>query len=56
MEAEDFSVYEWEWWHFDHEDWREYPILNRVFEELEGSRPGAASHPVATMAPASVDE
>lgn len=36
MEAEGFAVYEAEWWHFDHEDWREYPILDATFEELEG--------------------
>jgi D-alanyl-D-alanine dipeptidase len=34
MEAEGFAVYEAEWWHFDYKDWREYPILNRRFEEL----------------------
>jgi D-alanyl-D-alanine dipeptidase len=34
MEAEGFAVYEAEWWHFDYKDWREYPILNRRFDEL----------------------
>jgi D-alanyl-D-alanine dipeptidase/CubicO group peptidase (beta-lactamase class C family) len=34
MESEAFEVYEAEWWHFDHKDWREYPILNLTFEEL----------------------
>jgi serine beta-lactamase-like protein LACTB len=34
MEAEGFDVYEAEWWHFDYRDWREYPILNVAFEEL----------------------
>jgi serine beta-lactamase-like protein LACTB len=34
MEAEGFSVYDAEWWHFDYRDWREYPILNQTFEEL----------------------
>lgn len=28
MEAEGFTVYEHEWWHFDHADWRRYPIGN----------------------------
>ena len=28
MEAEGFTVYEAEWWHFDYKDWREYPIQN----------------------------
>jgi D-alanyl-D-alanine dipeptidase len=35
MEDEGFSVYEAEWWHFDYKDWRQYPILNRTFEELK---------------------
>ncbi len=34
MEAEGFTVYEAEWWHFDHEDWREYAIQNATFGEL----------------------
>jgi D-alanyl-D-alanine dipeptidase len=34
MEAEGFRVYEYEWWHFDYEDWARYPILNLTFEEL----------------------
>jgi D-alanyl-D-alanine dipeptidase len=28
MAAVGFEVYEWEWWHFDYRDWREYPVLN----------------------------
>lgn len=34
MEAEEFAVYEAEWWHFDYRDWRLYRIGNRTFEEL----------------------
>jgi CubicO group peptidase (beta-lactamase class C family)/D-alanyl-D-alanine dipeptidase len=34
MEAEGFTVYEAEWWHFDHDDWREYAIQNATFDEL----------------------
>jgi CubicO group peptidase (beta-lactamase class C family)/D-alanyl-D-alanine dipeptidase len=34
MEAEGFSVYEYEWWHFDFGDWHAYPILNLRFDEL----------------------
>ena len=34
MEAEGFTVYEAEWWHFDYRDWRKYPILNLPFEEI----------------------
>ena len=28
MEDQGFRVYEHEWWHFDHEDWREYAVGN----------------------------
>ncbi len=38
MQAEGFSVYEAEWWHFDYKDWRQYPILNLTFEQLEGKK------------------
>jgi CubicO group peptidase (beta-lactamase class C family)/D-alanyl-D-alanine dipeptidase len=34
MEAEGFTVYEAEWWHFDYKDWKRYPILNLTFEQL----------------------
>ncbi|MHC4821258.1 MAG: M15 family metallopeptidase, partial [Planctomycetota bacterium] len=34
MEAQGFAVYEAEWWHFDHGDWRRYRIGNERFEEL----------------------
>ena len=34
MEAEGFTVYEAEWWHFDHDDWREYALQNATFGEL----------------------
>jgi D-alanyl-D-alanine dipeptidase len=34
MEAEGFTVYSHEWWHFDYRDWREYGIGNSRFEEL----------------------
>ena len=34
MEAEGFSVNEYEWWHFDYKDWKQYPILNLSFAEL----------------------
>jgi D-alanyl-D-alanine dipeptidase len=38
MEAEGFTVYEEEWWHFDYKDWRKYPILNLKFSEIKRSR------------------
>ena len=34
MEAEGFKVYEAEWWHFDYQDWKKYPVLNLTFEQL----------------------
>lgn len=34
MEAQGFTVYGAEWWHFDHEDWRRYRIGTERFEEL----------------------
>jgi CubicO group peptidase (beta-lactamase class C family)/D-alanyl-D-alanine dipeptidase len=34
MEDQGFTVYEFEWWHFDYQDWRRYPILNLPFERL----------------------
>lgn len=35
MEAQGFTVYDFEWWHFDYQSWRDYPILNKRFEELD---------------------
>jgi CubicO group peptidase (beta-lactamase class C family)/D-alanyl-D-alanine dipeptidase len=35
LEAEGFTVYAYEWWHFDYKDWQQYPILNLTFERLE---------------------
>jgi CubicO group peptidase (beta-lactamase class C family)/D-alanyl-D-alanine dipeptidase len=35
MEAEGFAVYEYEWWHFDYKDWKQYRIGNATFEELD---------------------
>jgi D-alanyl-D-alanine dipeptidase len=35
MEDAGFSIYEFEWWHFDYKDWRKYPIQNIRFEEIE---------------------
>ena len=34
MESEGFTVYEFEWWHFDYKDWKQYPIGNQPFESL----------------------
>jgi D-alanyl-D-alanine dipeptidase len=38
MEAQGFTVYEAEWWHFDYQDWRRYRIGNLRFEELGARR------------------
>ena len=45
MEAEGFTVFEAEWWHFDYLDWRLYPIGNTVFEDLAHRRTGAQPNP-----------
>jgi D-alanyl-D-alanine dipeptidase len=37
MEAQGFTVYDAEWWHFDYNDWRRYPIGNTVFENIPRS-------------------
>ncbi|HYW71330.1 MAG TPA: M15 family metallopeptidase [Pyrinomonadaceae bacterium] len=35
MEAEGFTVYEAEWWHFDYQDWQKYHIGNVTFEQIK---------------------
>lgn len=35
MEQAGFEPYPPEWWHYDFHEWRNYPILNLSFEELE---------------------
>ena len=34
METEGFTVYEFEWWHFDYQDWQSYRIGNETFEDI----------------------
>jgi len=34
MEAQGFTVYDTEWWHFDYRDWPRYAIQNIPFEEI----------------------
>jgi len=53
MEAEGFTVYEAEWWHFDYQDWRKYRIGNVTFEQI-GARsmpfpPSAAQSSVSSL-------
>ena len=40
MEAEGFSVYEFEWWHFDYGDWHRYPVMNVRFRDLLAAQSG----------------
>ncbi len=35
MEAEGFSVYPEEWWHFDYKDWRRYAIQNIAADAIK---------------------
>ncbi len=35
MESAGFTIYEFEWWHFDYGEWRNYPIMNVRFEEID---------------------
>jgi D-alanyl-D-alanine dipeptidase len=37
MEAEGFTVYEAEWWHFDYKDWRKYRIGNVTFDQIRAN-------------------
>ena len=39
MEAEGFTVYEVEWWHFDYKDWKQYPISEPDLRAVGKSRP-----------------
>jgi D-alanyl-D-alanine dipeptidase len=34
MEGAGFTVFSSEWWHFDYQGWREYPILNVPFDAI----------------------
>jgi D-alanyl-D-alanine dipeptidase len=34
MEAHGFTVYEYEWWHFDYKDWQSYRIMDIPFSEI----------------------
>lgn len=34
MEAEGFTVYQYEWWHFDYKDWQLYKVENVRFEDI----------------------
>ncbi len=34
MEEQGYTVYPWEWWHFDYKDWSRYRIQNVTFGEI----------------------
>ena len=34
METNGFTVYQYEWWHFDFNGWENYPIGNEIFENI----------------------
>ena len=38
MEKEGFTVYPFEWWHFDYKDWKQYGIQNIRFQEIPTPR------------------
>jgi D-alanyl-D-alanine dipeptidase len=38
MEAEGFTVNQFEWWHFDYKDWRAYGIQNVRFQDIPAPR------------------
>lgn len=38
MEANGFTVYQYEWWHFDFDGWENYPISNEILEEISSDR------------------
>ena len=38
MEAEGFTVYAEEWWHFDYKDWNQYAIGNETFAQLQAAQ------------------
>jgi len=38
MEAQGFTVYSSEWWHYDYKDWAQYPILDVPFSRLPRAR------------------
>ncbi len=50
MESEGFQVYPFEWWHFDYENWSQYPILNLSFDQIRPveSSPGRVGGTGAT--------
>lgn len=48
MESEGFTVYKYEWWHFDYRDGKFYGIQNVRFEDLERT-PDNSAEPKASL-------
>ncbi len=40
MEAEGFSIYPNEWWHFDCKGWEHYGLMNLSFAQIDALQPG----------------
>jgi serine beta-lactamase-like protein LACTB len=38
LEAEGFTPYEPEWWHYDYKDWRRHRILDPGFSEINSGQ------------------
>lgn len=38
MEADGFTVYEYEWWHFDFAGWENYRVLTDTFEAVDADQ------------------
>jgi len=45
MEADGFTVYEYEWWHFDFQGWQQYRVQNDTFEQLNTAAAGPVLSP-----------
>jgi serine beta-lactamase-like protein LACTB len=44
MEAEGFTVYEAEWWHFDYRDWKKYPVVHSAYAPFDAALLGKLSN------------
>jgi D-alanyl-D-alanine dipeptidase len=45
LEAQGFTVYQFEWWHFDFRGWDRYPVLNVPLRTVRsGEPPGGPGH------------
>jgi D-alanyl-D-alanine dipeptidase len=44
LEAEGFTVYQYEWWHYDFRGWERFPVMNLSFRDVPGEPRGASGH------------